>query len=319
MPGLICDRLFSVFDINKNDYLDLPEFIDGMTTLFSEGFLSLAKFIFDFYDFDKDGKISREDVRVVLSYIPLKSEKYSQLKLKYEQEEFIDRVESQDELHLLLEKFFKKNETVDFKLFQNVIQNVSSEIFLYILIFILDKSPFSKTTLKEFKSLAKSKNSNNLLGAGINQARTPEITAKMLIASPSLQSKFSSSVTISKSPSMLKRNVMPIPGAGATYESKSMLLKLAGKNTTTTLPNSTNTSNILLKYSEKNPKINISTSTSSTTPKGDEQKNVPLQRKQRNNLKDMETVKDLKKNSDEYDNLTITSAVKLKKKEDTIE
>ena len=110
MPGLICDRLFSVFDINKNDYLDLPEFTEGMTTLFSEGFLNLAKFIFDFYDFDKNGKISREDVRVVLSYIPLKSEKYSQLKLKYEQEEFIDRVESQDELHLLLEKSFKKNE-----------------------------------------------------------------------------------------------------------------------------------------------------------------------------------------------------------------
>jgi hypothetical protein len=313
LPGLICDRLFSVFDVNKNDYLDLSEFTEGMTTLFSEGFLNLAKFIFDFYDFDKNGKISREDVRVVLSYIPLKSDKYSQLKLKYEQEEFKDRVESQDELHILLEKSFKKNDTLDFKLFQDVIQNVSSEIFLYILIFIMDKSPFSKKTLNEFKAKPKT---SGLLGVGINVAKTPETTAKMLIASPSLQSKFSSSVTISKSPAMNKRNVMPIPGAGATYESKSMLLKLAGKNsTTTTLPNSANTSgNILLKYSGKN-----TTSDTSATPKGDESKNVPLQRKQRNNLKDMESSKDFKKISGEYDNLPITSAVKLTKKADTIE
>ena len=45
------------------------------------------KFIFNLYDFDKDGLISKEDVRVVLSYIPLnvKSKVNSELKLKYEQ------------------------------------------------------------------------------------------------------------------------------------------------------------------------------------------------------------------------------------------
>jgi Ca2+-binding EF-hand superfamily protein len=42
-----------------------------MTILFSSSFEKLVKFIFNFYDFDKDGYISREDIRVVLSYIPL--------------------------------------------------------------------------------------------------------------------------------------------------------------------------------------------------------------------------------------------------------
>ena len=43
-----------------------------MLILFTGSFDQLIKMIFDFYDFNKDGKISREDVRVVLSYIPLK-------------------------------------------------------------------------------------------------------------------------------------------------------------------------------------------------------------------------------------------------------
>ena len=42
-----------------------------MTTLFSESFDKMEKFVFSFYDFDKDGYISKEDVRTVISYIPL--------------------------------------------------------------------------------------------------------------------------------------------------------------------------------------------------------------------------------------------------------
>ena len=42
-----------------------------MINLYSGTFETLINFIFDFYDFDKDGKICREDVRIVLSYIPL--------------------------------------------------------------------------------------------------------------------------------------------------------------------------------------------------------------------------------------------------------
>jgi Ca2+-binding EF-hand superfamily protein len=44
-----------------------------MTTLFSESFEKLTPFIFNLYDFDKDGLVSKEDVRIVLSYVPLKS------------------------------------------------------------------------------------------------------------------------------------------------------------------------------------------------------------------------------------------------------
>ena len=65
----------------------MNEFIEGMSTLFFDSIDKLEKFIFQLYDFDKDGLISKEDVRVVLSYIPLnvRSKVNSELRLKYEQ------------------------------------------------------------------------------------------------------------------------------------------------------------------------------------------------------------------------------------------
>ena len=130
---MISERLFAVFDKNRNDYIDSKEFLESMLVLFSETFESLTKFIFDFYDFDKDGKISKEDVRVVLSYVPLNTKKISHKRLKFEQEDFNDRVESQDELHQTLEKTFGKNEFLTKDLFTNVIENVNSDIFLFLI------------------------------------------------------------------------------------------------------------------------------------------------------------------------------------------
>ncbi len=71
MPGIIGDRLFKVFDKNSNNSIELFEFIDCMETLFFEDYEKNSKFIFDFYDFAHDNKISQEDIKVVLSYITL--------------------------------------------------------------------------------------------------------------------------------------------------------------------------------------------------------------------------------------------------------
>ena len=210
-------------DRNRNDYIDFFEFIEGMTILFSENYEKLIEFIFDFYDFDKDGKISKEDVRVVLSYIPLnitKLEKYSELKLKFENEEFKDRVESQEELFNLMEKCFKQNE-LDLEKFKDIVENVCSDIFLFILIFLMEKKPFSKKTIKEFEG-------RKFTSSSIRVNKTPVLTSKF-IASPNLNSKFSPSVTISRSPMMSKRITLNSLSGKDTKESKNLLMKLAGK------------------------------------------------------------------------------------------
>ena len=69
LPGLISQRLFSVFDLKNNGSIDLNEFINGMKSLFYDSFETSSKFIFNFYDFDKDGLIDKNDIRTVLSYI----------------------------------------------------------------------------------------------------------------------------------------------------------------------------------------------------------------------------------------------------------
>ena len=84
LPGIISSRLFSVFDKNKNEFLDLNEFTEGMTTIFTQNFDKLIHFIFNFYDFDKDGYVIRDDIRTVLAYIPLNTGKYANPNFKYE-------------------------------------------------------------------------------------------------------------------------------------------------------------------------------------------------------------------------------------------
>lgn len=218
VPGIILDRLFNVMDKNKNGYLCSNEFSDGMILLFSSNFESLVEFIFKFYDFDNDGRIAKEDIRTVLSYIPLNStNKYKKDKLKYESQDFKDRMESQDELHLILNSIFNKSH-LDLKEFIEIVEKKCSEIFLYLVIFLLEKRPFSKNTLLAYSSLKKNQGS-----------KSPEISTKKLIASPKLESKFSPSLIIAKSPTMTKRspiggNISNVVGTGS-----SMLNKITGK------------------------------------------------------------------------------------------
>ena len=67
--GRIIDRLFAVFDADKDNYLSLQDFYDGMITLFTKPFDELSGFIFKMYDANDDGKISRDDVKDLFQYI----------------------------------------------------------------------------------------------------------------------------------------------------------------------------------------------------------------------------------------------------------
>lgn len=320
LPGIIFERLFAVFDQDKNEHLDLNEFVEGMKMLFCESFDKLARFIFYFYDFDKDGFITKEDVRTVLSYVPLNTDKLKSTS-KYDKEEFKDRVESQDELHLLLDKCFKQNEQLDIQSFLHVIENVSSDIFLFILIFLLERRPFSKKTMSEFEN--KKKFNNNPL---LKFAQTPQVTmSRKLIASPSMNSKFSPSVSISKSPYMNKRELFKHTTPSLVSDKQSLLNKLTGRGTSET----NSSKNVLLKYSAQGQNVKESLGLHKVPEKKEEDamqvdenvqiKALPVFRKIRNNLKTLESLSPSKMNVDsemtsdqmaEVDNLQVLSARK---------
>ena len=151
VPGLISQRLFSVFDSDNDDYINMKEFINGMKSLFYDSFENSSKFIFNFYDFDKDGLIDKNDIRIVLSYI-------SSNNLKNENKDDSDnnnlhiRNYTQDELSNLLDESFKifQKEKIDYNEFIYLIENIGSDIYLLILLFLLEKKPFNKNAINEF-------------------------------------------------------------------------------------------------------------------------------------------------------------------------
>ena len=177
LPGIILDRLFSVLDTNKSGFLETQEFITGMCILFCGDFDSQTNFIFKFYDFDKTGQISKEDIRTVLSYISLSQEIKN----------YKDRVMSQKELMDIIEKCFSKiqGDKMNYNQFKKCIEEINSDIYLMILLFLYEKKPFTKAVLNTYLKIKPTTNSPSPL-------RSPVVhSPKKLVASPSKNSSFS--------------------------------------------------------------------------------------------------------------------------------
>ena len=164
LPGIIGDRLFRVFDSNANDVLELSEFKTGMNILFSGDYEKTLRFIFDFYDFDGDGKISKEDIRVVLSYVTYSNEteieKSQNISINESKNERMKKklyessVKNQNQLVDILEKCFEnEGDLIDFISFTNIIENINSDIYFMIYIFLLQKRPFSFKSIQLYQNI----------------------------------------------------------------------------------------------------------------------------------------------------------------------
>jgi hypothetical protein len=131
---------------------------------------------------DNDGIINKEDIRVVLSYITLDDSpdiKSSGINITYSK-----RIKSQEELYSILQKCFENipNNKMDFKTFKNVIENVNSDIYLMIYMFLLENKPFTKENLKSYQNISTKKKTST------NKVTSSEVD---LIVSPSQHSNFS--------------------------------------------------------------------------------------------------------------------------------
>ena len=142
LPIFISQKLFNSFDLNNNNYLDEKEFINGLTKLYSGVFYETLEIIFNLLDYDKDGKIKKDDVSIMLSYLLL-------LNNKNIEEDKICKKEIDD----IINKTFSKSKGVlNFKQFTNVIINKKSDVYLELICYFYQMKPFTKQNIDLIKN-----------------------------------------------------------------------------------------------------------------------------------------------------------------------
>ena len=60
-----------MMDLNGDGYVDYREFLTGLLRIYCSTFEQKTRFVFEIYDFDADGYVSKEDISTILSYMPV--------------------------------------------------------------------------------------------------------------------------------------------------------------------------------------------------------------------------------------------------------
>ena len=152
LPIFISEKLFDSFDSNSDNKLKENEFINGLTKLYMGDFNETSSIIFNLLDFDKDNLIQRDDVKLILSYLPLKIEKDS-----IEKQEEI-QIKSSFEIEEIINKTFNKyNGVLNFKQFVDVVTTKKSDVYLQIICYLYQMKPFTEENVQRIKDKKKNK------------------------------------------------------------------------------------------------------------------------------------------------------------------
>ena len=153
LPIFISEKLFNSFaSSSQQEGLSEDEFVDGFFKLYMGTFKQTTKTIFDLLDFDKDGIIKKEDVKIILSYLPLNDVSEEQEKTLESVKEVLGvQMKSLDEIDDIVSKTFKKYEDkMNFEQFKAV-QNKKSDVLLQIICFLYQEKPFSAKNIESLK------------------------------------------------------------------------------------------------------------------------------------------------------------------------
>ena len=150
LPIFIAEKLFMSFTKSSKEGLCEEEFVENFFKLYMGSFEETINIIFNLLDFDKDGKIKKEDVKIVLSYLPLneinddKGEKKDLV-----QKIFGTQMKSLEEIdNIVSETFTKYGGEMNLKEFTEIVTEQNSEIFLQILCFLYYQIPFSEKNVE---------------------------------------------------------------------------------------------------------------------------------------------------------------------------
>eukprot|EP00347_Sterkiella_histriomuscorum_P022522 403338173 len=168
LPGIIAERFFTLLDVNKTGYVSFKNFMDQLLMLFHSNLKQKLMSVFQMYDFDDDGLVYKEDVRIILSYMPLVEDNefieqnqnlasspivknLRVLKMKGEQ--------TKEDIQEFLDNVFKVKSTINFEQFCEINARFSSDMFLSLIVLIHSSLPCNRSLYKfkkNFKSKCKS-------------------------------------------------------------------------------------------------------------------------------------------------------------------
>ena len=154
LPIFISEKLFNSFaSSSQQEGLKEEEFVKGFFELYMGSFKETTKVIFNLLDFDKDGIIKKEDVKIILSYLPLNDvSEEKDKKLESVKEILGVQMKSWEEIDDIVSKTFKKYEDkMNFEQFEDTVQNKKSDVLLQIICFLYMQKPFSAKNIESMK------------------------------------------------------------------------------------------------------------------------------------------------------------------------
>ena len=163
LPIFIAEKVFLSFTHISIQGLCEEEFVENLFKLYMGSFEETISIIFNILDFDRDGIIKKEDVKLFLSYLPINDDEEDGLGVKPAKDEksktdlvtkiFGTQMKSLEEIDDILNKAFKKYEDkMNLTQFTEIITENNSEIFLQILCFLYDQMPFSAENVEAVKN-----------------------------------------------------------------------------------------------------------------------------------------------------------------------
>ena len=147
LPIFISEKIFMVFDEDKDGFLSSEEFIIGMNKLYNGNYQDIIKLIFDILDFNHDGLIEKEDAKMFLSLLPLKKDR-TKVNYKYQ-------MQSLEEIEEIIDSTFGKMEKLNLEEFKTIVEEQKSGIFIKIICFLYQKKPFTEKNINALKSTKK--------------------------------------------------------------------------------------------------------------------------------------------------------------------
>jgi Ca2+-binding EF-hand superfamily protein len=179
-------------DSNQTGYIDLKCFVRGFFKVYYSSVEDKMKLAFEIYDFDCDGYIDKEDVRLVMSHIPVDSavKKEMEGEGRFTQENggnmaFLDRIQTQQEIQLLLDEVYGSKKRLSFDEFKRVNMEDTSEMFLSIMLMLQTHLPCSENFFRYKQNYTKYVSGDGTEGEKKEQ---PEGTVTE-IASPKMLSR----------------------------------------------------------------------------------------------------------------------------------